>query len=116
MALSSNAASSIGITIVMAILSVFAIYSIQKFVRTFYKNIGVSVQRIVLSKKSVFLFVLMMSLNFFFAIGMGVSAAGIFDDGDQLGIVVYDIGAIIFILSLAFVISKKWRDGKPYKK
>jgi hypothetical protein len=100
----------------MAILSVFAIYSIQKFVRPFYKNIGVSIQRIVLSKKSVFLFVLVMSLNFFFAIGMGLSASGIFYDGDQLGIVVYDMGAIIFILGLAVIISKKWRDGKPSNK
>lgn len=95
---------------IIGVLGLFTIYSIQRFIRSFYTNTSLAVQKMVLSNKGTRLFAMVMLLNVVFTIGFWLRITGIVAQADNFAIIIYLVGISLFMLLFSLDIARKWRE------
>ncbi|MEM0142574.1 MAG: hypothetical protein QXL94_01270 [Candidatus Parvarchaeum sp.] len=94
----------------ISFVGISIIVSVTRFILVFYKNPLKAVQLIRLSKSSVNVFVIFLSMNFIFLAGYALQ---IFysnnSNSDLIGILIYALGTSFFFFALTSIISKKYR-------
>ncbi len=91
------------------VLVIFVLFSIIRFSRFFYKNPDAGVKRIVLNRKTIWLFTMFFSLNFVFMIGFFIMLLPGFANlgPDLLAILVYLVGVAAFFFGMSVILSRK---------
>ena len=97
------------IAIAIIAMSLFMLFSLLRFIRVFYKNPQVSVQRIRLNKNSYLSFSFMLILNLIFTLGFVSDIFFGTQDIDLVAILFYVIGLSIVMLKFSFDISKIYK-------
>jgi hypothetical protein len=95
--------------IVIGVIGMMITVSVIKFMKVFYSSPLKSVQLIRLNKNSVRVFIIFLSMNFIFLLGYLLQYFNFLDNSDLLAILVYALGTSFFFLSLARILSTKYK-------
>ncbi len=97
------------LSVIIIAMSLFMLFSIFRFIRMFYKNPQVSVQRIRLNKNSYITFSFLLMLNLAFTLGFVSDIFFGTQNVDLAAILFYVAGLSVVMLKFSFDISKVYK-------